>query len=261
MNITYIGHNHIHDMDFKIERPNGGKDYLALLIKSPAEFQVGDKTLYTHPNILFIYSKGTPQYYRAYQAPFSNDWFNFELTDEDLDFFNQLNIPLEHPIPIQDISFFSILIKNMAYEYYSQGTHSREILEHYLKLFFLKIAGIAESFIIKEESPYNEKLSLLRSKIYSAPYIQWSIEGLAHEITLSTYYFQRLYKKTFGISCMRDIINARIEYAKYYLAQTNLPIRYISEACGYKNDVHFMRQFKSSTHLTPTEYRLLHKNK
>ena len=149
----------------------------------------------------------------------------------------------------------------MAYEYYAECTYSHEALEHYLKLFFLKIAGITDSFSIKEESGYYEKLSLLRSKVYSAPYNEWSIEGLAHEITLSTYYFQHLYKKAFGISCLRDIINARIEYAKYYLTQTNLSIKYIAETCGYKNDVHFMRQFKSITHLTPTEYRLAHRNK
>ncbi len=261
MYITYIGHNHIHDMDFKIERPNGCKDYLALLIKSPAEFQLEGKTLYTQPNIFFLYAKDTPQYYKAYEQAFSNDWFNFELEEQDLEFFNQLHIPLETPIPIQDISFFSFLIKNMAYEYYAECTYSHEALEHYLKLFFLKIAGITDSFSIKEESGYYEKLSLLRSKVYSAPYNEWSIEGLAHEITLSTYYFQHLYKKAFGISCLRDIINARIEYAKYYLTQTNLSIKYIAETCGYKNDVHFMRQFKSITHLTPTEYRLAHRNK
>ncbi len=256
MQMTYIGHNHVHDMDFKIERPDGCGDYLALLIKSPALFHINGQDVYTSPNIFFLYQKGTPQYYEAYKQSFSNDWFNFTLDAGDEDFLKKLHIPFEKPIPINNMQYFSLLIKNMTYEYYAGQNYGREALDHYMRLFLLKIAQVIPSLNKGIEKIHHDKFSLLRSKIYSAPYEKWCIEGLAHEATLSPYYFQRLYKKNFGVTCLKDIINARIEYAKYYLSQTNLSIKYIAETCGYENDVHFMRQFKSSTGLTPSEFRL-----
>lgn len=255
MHIEYIGHNHIHDMDFKISRPNGSNNYLALLIKSPATFYLQDKTLHTPPNIFFLYKKGTPQYYEAYQQPFSNDWFHFELTPDELNYFQELDIPFETPIEVPDIPFFSLLIKQMTYEFYGDNPYRLITLNHYMQIFFIKISETYTNTHVDKHTPHHNKLDLLRSKIYNRPYEKWTIEGLAHEITLSPYYFQKLYKKRFGVTCLNDIINARIEYAKYNLLKTDLSIKHIAEICGYENDVHFMRQFKEVTSYTPSEYR------
>ena len=54
---------------------------------------------------------------------------------------------------------------------------------------------------------------------------------------------------------MADVITARVDHGKYLLSGTDYPVGVIAEMCGYKNDVHFMRQFKSAVGLTPTEYR------
>lgn len=259
MHIQYIGHNHVHDMDFKISRPNGSGNYLALLIKSPATFYLHDKVLHTPPNIFFLYKQGTPQYYEAYQQPFSNDWFHFKLASDELDYFQKLALPFEVPIDILDLPFFSLLIKQMTCEFYGDSPYKTEILDHYMRIFFLKISEAYKSKPTTLSSPHHNQLDLLRSKIYNCPYEKWNIEWLAHEITLSPYYFQKLYKKRFGVTCLHDIINARIEYAKCNLIKTDLSIKHIAEMCGYENDVHFMRQFKKFTGLTPSEFRLRYK--
>lgn len=255
MHIYYIGHNHTHDMDFKIHRPNGSGDYLVLLIKSSATFKLNGQLLHTDPNTFFLYHKDTPQYYEAYKEPFSNDWFHFQLDQDEILYFKQLNIPFEQPLILTDFPFFSLLIKLMSHEFYGNSCYKADILNHYLQLFFIKIAEAYQTISSDHSSSHANQLDLLRSKIYTHPYSKWSIEGLAHEITLSPSYFQRLYKKRFGISCLNDIINARIEYAKFSLTQTNLSIKNIAHICGYENDVHFMRQFKTFTTLTPSEYR------
>lgn len=72
---------------------------------------------------------------------------------------------------------------------------------------------------------------------------------------LSLSYFQHLYKQFFDSSCQQDIINARLELAKYYLKDSDMSIRSLSDFCGYENELHFMRQFKKFIGMTPTEYR------
>ncbi len=143
----------------------------------------------------------------------------------------------------------------MTYEFYSDSPHKLITLQHYMQIFFIKIAETYQTTSVTVPTSRHNQLDLLRSKIYNCPYEKWTIEGLAHEITLSPYYFQKLYKKRFGITCLHDIINARIEYAKCNLVKTDLSVKCISELCGYANDVHFMRQFKENTGLTPSEYR------
>lgn len=73
--------------------------------------------------------------------------------------------------------------------------------------------------------------------------------------------FQHLYKELFGISAITDVILSRIDHAKYLLSTTDIPIKKISEMCGYNNDIHFMRQFKKVTEITPTKYREEEKKK
>ncbi|WP_054743563.1 AraC family transcriptional regulator [Cellulosilyticum ruminicola] len=261
MQIEYIGHNYTHNMDFKITRPNGSNNYLALIIKSPATFYIDGQPIHTSPNTFFLYKKGSPQYYEAYEQPFSNDWFHFNLAPNEIHYLEQLNIPFETPIQLIDVSFFSLLIKQMAYEVYSDNLYKSITLDRYFQIFFIKLAESYNAAHSNELIPRYQQLDLLRSKIYNFPYKKWTVEWLAHEITLSPCYFQKLYKKRFGITCANDIINARIELAKYNLTTTDLSIKNIAELCGYANDVHFMRQFKKITNLTPSEYRLQHMQK
>ena len=66
-------------------------------------------------------------------------------------------------------------------------------------------------------------------------------------------YFQHIYKELFGCSVVTDMINRRLEYAKYLLQNSSLSIAAISKMCGNENDTHFMRQFKCFVGVTPNQ--------
>ena len=87
------------------------------------------------------------------------------------------------------------------------------------------------------------------------PQNDWSIEGLAQQLIMSKSHFEHTYKKIFGISPMNEVINSRIENAKFILTSTDISVKQIAEMCGYKSDIHFMRQFKSRLGVTPSVYR------
>ena len=78
---------------------------------------------------------------------------------------------------------------------------------------------------------------------------------MSERLNISCGYLQNLYKETFSASCMTEVIESRINRAKELLAGTNLQVYEISSLCGYKNEVHFMRQFKKLTEKTPSGYR------
>ncbi|MDF2540162.1 MAG: transcriptional regulator, AraC family, partial [Herbinix sp.] len=83
----------------------------------------------------------------------------------------------------------------------------------------------------------------------------WTVARLSHQVNLSPSHFQRLYKNTFGMTCIADVIACKMEYAKASLSGTGGTIREISTLCGYENEEHFMRQFKREVGMTPSQYR------
>lgn len=54
---------------------------------------------------------------------------------------------------------------------------------------------------------------------------------------------------------MNDVIQSRIDHAKYLLSTTDISIVQVAEMCGYKSTSHFMRQFKNKMKMIPSEYR------
>lgn len=84
---------------------------------------------------------------------------------------------------------------------------------------------------------------------------------MADYVHMSPFYFQHLYKELYHISCMQEVILARIERAKFYLTTTDMSVKAVSDFCGYENDLHFIRQFKKKEGLTPTQYRIAYQIK
>lgn len=256
MKINNIGYNHRHNADFFVYRPNGSGDNLLLLLKTPAVFVLNNRELVTEKDSFILFRKGTPQDYRSSGGKFANDWFNFSFENkEDKELLNALEIPFDTVMSIGALDNLSMIIKNMNYENYSSNLYKTDSVELYLKLFFIKLSEKLHSADEKHSSDYYDKMSALRSQIYSMPQNNWNIEGLAHQLTMSKSHFEHTYKKIFGISPMNEVINSRIEHAKFMLTSTDMPINAIAEICGYKSDIHFMRQFKSRLGVTPSIYR------
>ena len=89
----------IKELNVPVIRYPGGNfvsgDYLLVLLKSPAVFTLNGEDTITESNSFILYRKGTPQFYRAYGSSFSNDWFHFEMSDDDLKFIESLSIPFD----------------------------------------------------------------------------------------------------------------------------------------------------------------------
>jgi AraC family transcriptional regulator, arabinose operon regulatory protein len=252
MKINKIGINYTHNHSFMINRPNGSGDYLLLLLKTSSVFQLHDKEVLAEKNSIILYKKETPQHYCANQSTFANDFIHFEAEGE-----RELwNIPLDTLIALPSTKQVSKIIKDIYLEYISNNANREESMDLLLKLLFVKInelaAHNAEDTVLLG---YYDALVNLRSLIYRHPEEKWTIERMAHQLNLSTSYFQRLYKQTFGVTCIADVIACKIDYAKVSLASTGSTVREISVLCGYENEEHFMRQFKQEVGVTPTQYR------
>jgi AraC family transcriptional regulator len=78
---------------------------------------------------------------------------------------------------------------------------------------------------------------------------------LAQLARLSTYYFCRAFKQSFGMPPHRYHVNRRIEHAKSLLAKPASSVTAVGLAVGFSETSSFTTAFHKTTGLTPTAYR------
>lgn len=110
-------------------------------------------------------------------------------------------------------------------------------------------------------NPQFEKLCMLRGRIMKNPELPWGIDDIADSLYLSKSYLQKIYKSYFGKSIIEEMIGFRIEKAMELLSKTDMTVTEVSKECGYSSYNYFVRQFKMSIGVSPSEYRIKSRNK
>lgn len=258
MNAGFVVWNCPEKPDWRLERPNGSGDFVIVLVKTPAYFVLNGEYVTVSAGTLIFYKKGTPQAYGALGCDFLNDAFHFTASDEEIDWIRGLGVPFDTLLKLNNISPLSRLIRDIEVESRSGSRIRHELIDMYIRIFFMKlsemITAAGDGLDILCGAYYDEVLNL-RSEIYNNPTEEWSVVSMAQRLSLSKSYFQHLYKQFFGVSPVADVIRARMERAKYLLAGTAYSVSKVGKMCGYKSDVHFMRQFKAQVGVSPTQYR------
>ncbi len=86
-------------------------------------------------------------------------------------------------------------------------------------------------------------------------------DSIASEIGISTSYLRTLFRQVAGQSLSRAIQDRRISKCRHLLAQTELSVKEIAEASGYRNYNSFFSTFRRIVGLTPLEFRELNQKR
>lgn len=252
MKLHSLGIDYHHSSDFSIERPSGSGDNLLLIFKTAASVRTDGGYTDYQPDSAILYSKDYPQYYRASGGEFINHWVHFDIENGE-NFLNRINLPLNTVFRISDVTSAENILLQLNLESVTESFNKSENINLLLRLLLSKLGGTDEKS--GHHTSHYSVLSALRAEIYRNPSQKCSVADFAARVSLSPSHFQALYKAEFGVSCYEDVLTARIDMAKYYLSSTSLSVGRISELCGYENDVHFIRQFRSREGMTAGEYR------
>ena len=258
INIGAIGYNYTHEEDFRMDRPEGPGAWLFLLVKSDAIFYINGKRNLVKKHSYVLLQPKTPCLYQGANENYEDDWFFFNMTDEEKSELLEKGLVFDTPVFLGNIEEISSLIHQISYNHFSADIYHEEIKILLTSVLFLKTAQQAKLKIIQSPDALaskNDRLNYLRTRLFEEPALFSGIDEMAAYMNLSRSGFQHLYSHTFGVSVIHDVIKGRIEKAKSLLSRTNFSITEISTKCGYKSEFHFMRQFKKETGLTPTEFR------
>ena len=258
INIGAIGYNYTHEEDFRMDRPEGPGAWLILLVKSDSIFYINGKRNLVKKHSYVLLQPKTPCMSQGAKENYEDDWFFFNMTEEDKTELLERGIVFDSPVFLGSTEEISSLIHQISYNHFSADIYHEEIKILLTSVLFLKTAQQAKSKIIQSPdvlASKNDKLTYLRTRLFEEPALFSGIDEMAAYMNLSRSGFQHLYSHTFGVSVIHDVIKGRIEKAKSFLSKSNFSITEISNKCGYKSEFHFMRQFKKETGLTPTEFR------
>lgn len=82
-----------------------------------------------------------------------------------------------------------------------------------------------------------------------------TLEMLAKRVSLSPFYFTRVFKKETGFTPHEYIIRVRVDLARFMLKTTDSSIKEIAFRCGFNSECSFCTTFKKAAGVTPTSYR------
>lgn len=255
MHVHNAIYNTLHSGNFSYEMSRGIGDYLFLYFKTPTLLHVSEKTYTIYEPSVIIFSPYTPFRYLSISERYYDDYIHFAPDEED-DFLNKLHFPLNVPVKVSNNKSISSITKEICEEWQHSTTYLLEIHFHLMKLLMYRIdESWIDYNVSNSDVLYYEQLKNVQEKIHQNPQKNWRIIDLASEVMISPAYFQVLYKKAFGITCLTDVINTKLTAAKEYLLSTDMSIAAIAEELGYNEVYHFIRQFKKYIGLTPGAFR------
>ncbi len=248
VDINFVWLNSVHEPDFTYY--DGSHDWWLLVqTKSSAKIHTAEEDVIVPADTVLLYPPFMPASYEAYGGEYANFYVRF-YTDED--FISKLNIPLGTPIALRSPDSMDHLFKVLEKEFFSDFAHSQQSMGMIMRLMVMKIAESVEDSTMTEQQ---RELINLRYDIQTRPDYQWTVSEMAQRVHVSTGYLQSIYKKQFGVSCMQDVLNRRVDLAKEYLQSSAFSSQKIAQLCGYQSIEHFCRQFKIIAGMSPLQYR------
>ncbi len=82
-----------------------------------------------------------------------------------------------------------------------------------------------------------------------------SLTGVARDLGYSANYLSHCIKRLYGMNFCSVLASLRIEAARKLLTSSNKSLTEISYECGFGSERSFLRQFKSNTGFTPSEFK------
>ncbi|MBQ9807249.1 MAG: helix-turn-helix transcriptional regulator [Ruminococcus sp.] len=256
MDIKCVGCGSVYSTGYSVSREPSQGEYMLLLTRSRTAFTIEGVRAVVPEGTMILYNDTVRREYAAEDAGMICDWVCFT-PGSDAEFLDSLELMFNRPFRTGDPQLVSGLIRSIGSEFYSLSSRRTKMLDSLMRLLLVNAEFTPDRRQSGQQTaePHYSSLIDLRAKIYRNPQLKWNVDTMAADVNMSRSYLQHIYREVFGVSCISDVINGKIEKAKEILSETSCTVSQVASMCGYDNEEHFMRQFKKIVGMTPTRYR------
>ena len=183
-----------------------------------------------------------------------------DLFDNNRDILSDRQVLTQFYMQIFNIIFKAMKAKNISYS--EEGANDLDTLLSILSSTSLEIHETMLSMLDQLETivpvagtkaDINEILDYINNHYMEDMYL----DGLSEQFGISPSYLSKLIKDHSGMNFVSYLASLRIEMAKRLLVETKMSITEIYEKCGFNNRTTFIRTFKKTTGLPPSDFRKL----
>ncbi|WP_027092319.1 response regulator transcription factor [Cohnella thermotolerans] len=130
-----------------------------------------------------------------------------------------------------------------------EAEEERHRIERMEKLVDPKLLEAGEE--AKYGQPVRDAIAYVEERLQEAI----GMKQVADYLHLNASYFSVLFKEQTGFTFSEYLTRRRLQRAKELLAQTRMPIGEIAEKVGYQTAKYFIKVFKDSESISPSQYR------
>jgi len=135
------------------------------------------------------------------------------------------------------------------------NSRQHESVVKLLAIFAQHLSMVSNQVVVQQENTEPPVIARAKQFINEHQTEDLSLGQVAKAVSMSTFYFCKMFKKITGINFTDYLSRVRIEKAKNLLLNPNLRISEIAYEVGFQSLTHFNRVFKKITGQSPTQYR------
>jgi len=257
ISVSHAGVHSRHELEYTIDRPHGLGQFLFLHFRSPVQIRTGSRTTTGRPHDCIIFTPEHRQWYRGHGVGLCDDYMHFSGPDC-LTLIRYYELPLNALFRPGHSGFVAPLINEILHAKYKRDLFwEDEVTEHMSRLMRLLATHwhlMRQSRLTPVEATYLERFQQLRVTVHEQLQRSWTVADMAKDVHLSTSRFTALYKRFFHVSPLKDLLNARLELAKYFLTCTSLSVKEVAFKAGFGNAYYFSRIFRRRSGCAPSKY-------
>lgn len=236
-----------------INRPAGSGDYLFLYLITPMKIRFGTETVVTKEHAFLLYTPGEAQIYQAVRR-FKNSFVHF--TSDNGDFLKEYDLPANRVVYLPDPGAMNTALRNIYMESVLKQDFYAEQMDMLMRQLFILFSRQLHTWPGGSAIPADlyEQFRKARIEILTNITREWNTDSMAALTNLGVSQFYSYYQLFFNRSPKAELLEARLERAKYLLRVEAMPVGQAAAMSGFANLSHFTRYFKKECGMTPSAY-------
>ena len=113
----------------------------------------------------------------------------------------------------------------------------------------------APNLELTRAGPIDRRLRLAVEFMHEHYRREIDLEEIAGAAYLSSFYFQRLFKRLMGVSPQKYLVGIRLDRARDLLLNTTDSVSRVSRSVGFRSQSHFARVFREVHGVSPLAFR------